>query len=248
MKTIRQITSVAIMNIHNIPMRMSQSLVVVFGIAGVVAVLIVILAMGEGFLKTMRGTGFEDRAVILRDGSTSEINGSITFEQAAIISNLAGISNINGEPLLAGESYVSVNLFKKSGNEESSVGFRGVSPQSFLVRDEVEIVAGRMNEPGKFELLVSKGAANEFRDLEVGSTLVLRNISWEVVGVFDAGGSVFDSEIWGDVLLLNSAFGRGSTYSSLALRLNSAAEFSTLEAAISADPRLTTWPLVPFLL
>lgn len=235
-----QTMAISSMNLRNIPTRFGSSLVIVVGIGGVVAVLIALLAMAEGFRATMLGAGHDDRAIILRAGSNSEINGSITFEQANIISNKSGILRNSSGPLIAGESYVSVNLSKRANGSNANVPFRGVSEMSFQVRPEVNLVAGRNIEFGKFEIIVGAGVASQFEDLDIGNTLSLRNAEWEVVGIFDAKESIYNSEIWTDVLKLNSVFGRGSTYSSMAVRLSSSGEFERLRAELASDPRLTT--------
>jgi len=235
-----QIYSISLMNIQNISARVGSSMVIVVGIGGVVAVLVALLAMAHGFEDTMQGTGHEDRVIILQAGSNSEINGAISFEHANIISNKDGIRQRASGPLMAGESYVSVNVSKRVNNSPASVAFRGVSEKSFKVRPEVEIVAGRNIEFGKFEVIVGVGASDQLSGLEIGSTLSLRKAEWQVVGVFDTGGSIYDSEIWTDVLMLNSVFGRGSTFSSLAISLSSSEGFDQLEAALTSDPRLNT--------
>lgn len=239
MELISQIFAVSLMNIRNIPARLGPSLVVVVGIGGVVAVLVALMAMAQGFQATMQGAGHDDRVIILRAGANSEINGSISFEQANIIRNKPGIKKTAGEPLIAGESYVSVNISKRANQSAANVPFRGVSEESFVVRPEVEVIEGRNIEFGKFELIVGASAADQFSGLEIGSTLSLRNAEWLVVGYFDSGGSIYDSEIWTDVLMLNAVFGRGSTYSSMAAQLSSSEDLEQLRTSLEQDPRLT---------
>lgn len=239
MGLLSQLFAITVMNLRNIPARLSSSMVIVVGIGGVVAVLVALLAMAQGFNTTMRGAGLDDRVIILRAGSNSEINGSISFEQASIISNKPGILKNSEEPLIAGETFVSVNMEKRDSESSANVSFRGVSQNSFQVRPEVTIVDGRNIEFGKFEIIVGAGVATHFKGLEVGSTVDLRNAQWTVVGVFDAGGSIQDSEIWTDAQMLNSVFGRGSTYSSMTARLPSSADFDQLRRALESDPRLT---------
>lgn len=240
MGLLSQITAISLMNLRNIPARLGPSMVIVVGIGGVVTVLVALLAMAQGFQATMQGTGYDDRVIILRAGSNSEINGSITFDQANIISNKPGILKNGSDPLIAGESYVSVNVVKRANDSTANASFRGISEYSFQVRPEVTIVAGRNIEFGKFEIIAGAGAASQFLGLEIGNTLNLRNTEWEVVGIFDTGGSIYDSEIWTDALMLNSVFGRGSTYSSMAARLSSSEEFEQLKTALESDPRLTS--------
>jgi putative ABC transport system permease protein len=240
MALLSQIFSISLMNLRNIPARLGSSMVIVVGIGGVVTVLVALLAMAHGFQAAMRGPGHDDRAIVLRAGSNSEINGSITYEQAKIISNKPGIKKSPSGPLMAGESYVSVNINKFGSDSPANVPLRGVDEMSFKVRPEVTIVEGRNIEFGKFEVIVGAGANSQFQGLEIGKTVSLRNMDWMVVGVFDTGGSIYDSEIWADVLKLNSVFGRGSTFSSLTVRLSSNEHFEQLKATLIADPRLTT--------
>ncbi len=240
MGLLSQIIAISLMNIRNIPARLGSSMVIVVGIAGVVTVLVALLAMAQGFQATMQGVGYDDRVIILRAGSNSEINGSITFDQASIISNKPGILKNESGPLISGESFVSVNVVKRASDSTANVSFRGVSETSFQVRPEVTIVAGRNIEFGKFEVIAGAGAASQFRGLDIGSSLNLRNAEWEVVGIFDTGGSIYDSEIWTDALMLNSVFGRGSTYSSMTARLSSSKNFEQLRTALESDPRLIT--------
>lgn len=240
MGLLSQIIAISLMNLRNIPVRLGPSMVIVVGIGGVVAVLVALLAMAQGFQATMQGAGYDDRVIILRAGANSEINGSITFDQANIISNKPGILKNGTDPVIAGESYVSVNMVKHANNSTANVSFRGISKNSFQVRPEAAIVAGRNIEFGKFEIIAGAGAASQFRGLEIGNTLNLRNADWEVVGIFDTGGSIYDSEIWTDALMLNSVFGRGSTYSSMAARLSSSEDFEQLKTALESDPRLVT--------
>ena len=240
MRMLSQISAISLMNLRNIPARLGPSSVVVIGIGGVVTVLVALLAMAQGFQATMLGAGYDDRVIILRAGSNSEINGSITYEQAGIISNKPGIQKNSSGPLVAGESYVSVNINKRANESPANVPLRGVTENSFEVRPETRIVAGRNIEFGKFEVIVGAGAVDQFQGLEIGSSLSLRNTDWEVVGIFDTGGSIYDSEIWTDAVILNSVFGRGSTYSSMAVRLTSSQDFQQLQSALESDPRLTT--------
>lgn len=238
MRLLSQLVAISLMNLKNIPARLGPSMVIVVGIGGVVTVLIAMMAMAEGFKATMQGPGHDDRVIILRSGSNSEINGTITFDQANIISTKPGILKIDSDPMIAGESYVSVNLQKRANNKPSYVSFRGIGERSFKVRPEVSIVSGRNVEFGKFEVIVGEGVAKQFQGLELGNTVNLRNAEWKVVGIFDADDSIFESEIWADAHVLNSVFGRGSVYSSMAAQLSSTEEFEQLKNALEADPRL----------
>jgi len=235
---ILQIIAISVMNLKSIPARMGSSLVIVVGIGGVVMVLVALLAMSKGLSATLAGTGSNDRVIILRDGSKSEVNGNITLDQANVISNLPGLLRYKGESLIASESFVSVNLRKKSNGDEAFVSFRGVEEKSFQIRSEVEVVAGRRMQFGKFELLVGKGLVNQFQELDIGSTIILRNTPWQIVGHFSSQGGINESELWTDVKMLNSVFNRGIT--TMLARLQSSDSYATLDTAMKNDRRLTS--------
>ena len=238
MATLMQIIAVSLMNLRNIPARLGPSLVIVVGIGGVVMVLVALLSMAQGFQSTLAGTGKDDRVLILRSGSNSEINGSISFEQANIIENKPGIVITETGHLVAAETYVSVNLNKRSNNSSAYVPFRGVSENSVTVRPELKIVSGRTIASGKYEVMVGVGAANQFQGLNLGQTVSLRGAEWEVVGLFSTEGSISESEIWGDVVLVNELFNRGNSYSSMLARLQTGADVEQFNSVIDDDRRL----------
>lgn len=242
MRMFEQVAAITLLNIKSLAHRLGTSSVIVVGICGVVAVLVALLSMAQGFRATLEGEAPPSRIIVVREGATSEINGAITFEQAAVIRNLRGISRSDGTPMIGFESYVSVNIPKQANASAANVPFRGVSAASFDVRPEFEIVEGRMFEFGRNEIVVGVGAANQFAGLSLGESIRLRNVDWQVVGLFQAQDSIHQSEIWTDVLMLNAAFNRGSNYSSLVAELDSSDSFALLEQQIAADRRLTAKP------
>lgn len=238
MAVLKQIVAISLMNLRNIPQRLGPSLVIVVGIGGVVMVLVALLSMAQGFRSTLEGTGSDARALILRSGSTSEINGAISYEQANIIENLPAIAKGKSGPLVARETYVSVNIKKRGNNSGAYVPFRGVSENSFTVRPEFKLLSGRNIERGEFEVIVGINAANQFLGLDVGRQVSLRGTNWDVVGTFSAEGSINESEIWGDVLIVNSQFNRGNSYSSMLAQMAANSVPKQLQAEMDNDRRL----------
>ncbi|KRG71564.1 ABC transporter permease [Pseudoxanthomonas dokdonensis] len=223
--------------IASLPQRWGASSVIIVGIAGVVGVLVAMLAMGEGFQATLKGTGSEQTAIILRGGSQAETNSVITRDQLPLISTLAGVAkDAQGRAALSAELSQVVNLPVASTGEDANAQFRGVSDAAWGVRPQIRIIEGRKFNVGVREIVVGQGARNQYRGLEVGKTLRLGNQAWTVVGVF-ASGDAFDSEIWTDIETLASAYDRRA-YQSVTIKLDGKDGFKQLKAALDADPRL----------
>ena len=228
---IKQIFKISLMNLRNLPSRFGISSVVVVGIGGVVGVLVAILAMASGFESALSSGASSDRVILLRDGSTDEMASSISQPEVALIETLAGIA------ALSPELYTVVDVPKMDTGTYANLIARGVGTGAFEVRPEVEIVEGRNFVPGRTEIIAGVKAASEFRGLDVGSDVSLRDSTWRVVGHFEAGGSAYESEIWLDFPAALSAFRRDSA-TSLRIRLDSVASFDALSQAIANDPRL----------
>ncbi len=223
--------------ITSLPQRWGASLVIVVGIAGVVGVLVAMLAMGEGFKATLNQTGSDDTAILLRAGSQAETNSVITRDQAPLIGALPGIAKgADGRPLASPELSQVINLVSKKDGSDVNVQFRGVGPAGWAIRPQLKLVAGRKFQPGLRELVVGRGAQQQFRGLEVGKQLKLANQQWTVVGVF-ASGDAHDSELWADAEVLGPAYQRGA-YQSMTVKLAGKTGFKQLKAALAADPRL----------
>jgi putative ABC transport system permease protein len=223
--------------IAGLPQRLGASSVVVVGIAGVVGVLVAMLAMGEGFRATLASTGGTDTAIVLRGGSQAETNSVITRDQVPLLESLDGIARgADGRALVSAELSQVVNLPTRADGTDANVQFRGVGPQAWALRPKLKIVEGRRFGPGLREIVVGRGAQSQFRGLEVGHTLKLANQMWTVVGVFAAGDS-HDSELWADVDVLGPAYQR-QAYQSVTVKLDGKSGFKRLKAALAADPRL----------
>ncbi|GAB6195889.1 ABC transporter permease [Lysobacter xanthus] len=223
--------------IAGLPQRLGASSVVVVGIAGVVGVLVAMLAMGEGFRATLASTGGTDTAIILRGGSQAETNSVITRDQVPLIESLDGIARgPDGRALVSAELSQVVNLPSRADGTDTNVQFRGVGPAAWALRPKLKIVEGRRFNGGLREIVVGRGAQQQFRGLEVGRTLKLANQAWTVVGVFASGDS-HDSELWADVDVLGPAYQR-QAFQSVTAKLDGKGGFKRLKASLAADPRL----------
>jgi len=233
-----QVVVVALLNLRTIRQRLGTSAVAIIGIAGVVAVFVAMLSMAEGFRKTMATTGSPDTAIIMRSGSDSEMVSILSREDVRIIEDAAGVRRGANGPVASGELFVIVDLPKRSSNTTANVPLRGVSPGAFGVRPNVRIVQGRAFQSGRNELIVGRGAAAQFTGVELGRTVRWGQNEWTVVGIFDAGGTMSDSEIWCDVSVLQPAYRRGSSYQTVYAKLESAEAFTKFKDALTTDPRL----------
>src|ERR1700691_6386473 len=202
------------MSLQTLPQRMGASSVIVIGIAGVVAVLVSVLAMVAGFHHTLADSGRDDRVIILRGGSDAELNSNLTRTDIATISNAPGLAkDAAGKDLLSSELVTVVNVPKIDTGTDANVTLRGVGLKLAEVRPELKIVSGRMFRPAVRELIEGAGAARQFRGLGVGSVLHLRNADWTGTGVFTSNGDVHESELLADVDTVGSAIERNANYS-----------------------------------
>ncbi|GLQ96888.1 membrane protein [Dyella mobilis] len=236
----RQAASVTGVGISTLKQRLGSSSVVVIGIAGVVGVLVALLAMGEGYSETLRKTGSEDTAIVLRGGSASEVSSVLTRDSILVIEQAPGIArDKQGKPIASGEIVVAANLPVKGGgpDDEGSVQVRGVGDQAWALRPTAKIIAGRAFRTGMRELVVGQGAQRQFAGLEPGREVKLGAQAWTVVGVF-ASGDAYDSEIWGDADVVAETYRRGSSRTSVFAKLTDAKAMDTFKAALAGDPRL----------
>jgi putative ABC transport system permease protein len=234
----KQLIALTSMGIQTLPQRAGSSSVIVIGIAGVVAVLVSVLAMATGFRHTMADSGRADRVIVLRGGSDAELNSNLTRSDIDTIANAPGLGkDSDGKALLSPEIITVVNVPKIDTGDDSNVTLRGVGLQAQKVRPELEIVAGRMFHPAVRELIAGVGAAKQFRGLTPGSVLHLRNADWTVTGVFTTNGDVHESELLADVETVASSLER-SGYSSAVGLLTGASAFGTFKDALTTDPQL----------
>jgi len=238
-RSLAQIARITVINVLTLPHRVGTSLVVVIGIAGVVSVLVSVLAMAEGFRHTLASTGRDNRIIMLRSGSDAEMSSGLSREHAALLASLPGVAvDAGGRPLASAELVVMVDIPRKGETSPNNVPFRGVQPTAFALRDEVAIVEGRRFQRGVREVIVGRRASREFAGLEVGSRLAFRDSDWTVVGIFETGGDVHESEIWADAEVALSAF-RRQGYQSLTATLadGSDAGFAAFTRLVARDPR-----------
>jgi putative ABC transport system permease protein len=234
----KQLIALTSMGIQTLPQRAGSSSVIVIGIAGVVAVLVSVLAMATGFRHTVADSGRPDRIIVLRRGSDAELNSNVTRSDIDTITNAPGLAkDADGKAVLSPEIITVVNVPKIDTGNDSNVTLRGVGLQVQKVRPELKIVDGRMFRPAVRELIAGKAAAKQFRGLTPGSVLHLRNVDWTVTGVFTTDGDVHESELLADVDTVGSSLER-SGYSSAVGLLTSANDFTTFKDALTTDPQL----------
>ena len=241
MRTLTQVAAITAMNLRNLPSRVGTSLVVIVGIAGVVGVLVSVLAMSEGFRHTLASTGRADRVIMLRAGSDAELSSGVERDQATLLATLPGVRrDAAGRPLASAELVVMVDLPRKGERHPNNVPFRGVQRAAFDIRDEARLVEGRRFAPGVREVVVGRKAAAQFAGLAVGSRIGFRDSDWTVVGIFESGGDVHESEIWADAEVAMSAF-RRTGYQSVTARLadDSDAGLAAFRDSVGRDRRFS---------
>jgi putative ABC transport system permease protein len=228
-------------NVRSIAGRWKTAIVSILGIAGTVGVFVAMLAMARGFQATLIASGSASNSIIRRAGASSEMDSGVSLDQARVIADASQVArNTDGVPLSSPEMVV-IGAFQliKSGTD-ANTQIRGMTPLVLEVRPSVTIAEGRFFTPGLAELVVGSNAVNTYRGLELGSKLSFGGQDWTVVGIFNAGGSAFDSEIWCDHTVLAQTFDRPTNvYSSITVRLNSPTDFDAFKDALTSDPRLT---------
>jgi putative ABC transport system permease protein len=226
-------------NVRSVRARWTSTIVAVVGIAGTVGVFIAMLSLARGFKATLVSSGSADNALITRAGATSEMTSGVSIDAVKIIQDAPGIARGAEGPLLTPESVLMAPIPLRSTGTDANVVFRGVSPNVLTIRSNVKIAEGRMFRHGLSEIVVGKNAKATYSGLTLGSKIDLGSGHWQVVGIFDAGGSAFDSEVWGDPHLINGAYNRPDTFSqSVTVHLTSPAALQQLRDSLTTDPRL----------
>lgn len=226
-----------IYNVRSLLHRPLTSLATALGIAFVVLTFVGMLALANGFRAALASTGRPDNVFILRKGADAEISSGISREQAAILKSLPEIARLpDGRPITSADVFVVVSKERTNGTE-THMPVRGVGPEALDVRDQVRIVAGRTFTPGRAEVITGTGLRGRMRDVEIGDQLRFGQQDFTVVGHFEAAGSAFESEVWGDSEVLMNVF-RGPVYQSAVLRLTDTNAFEQVKARIAGDPRL----------
>ncbi|MED5548794.1 MAG: ABC transporter permease [Pseudomonadota bacterium] len=235
----KQIGAVTMINLRSIPQRAGLSLATIISIALVTGVLLGFLAMSNGFRATLQGTGSENVAVALRAGSQAELNSGLSSEDVRLIEEAPGVArDAEGRPLVSGELYVIVDGTKRASGTDANLPLRGVGPQALSLREGFEMVEGRMFEPGTNELVVGASVLREFSGFDLGETIRLGSNEWVVVGIFSTGGSVFESEIWADIAVIQNLYNRGTAVQSVRARLTSVEAIEELRTWAEDEPRV----------
>jgi putative ABC transport system permease protein len=234
----RETWSVTRIGIATVPQRLGSSTVVVVGIAGVVGVLVALLAMGAGFEQILKQTGSDDAVMILHAGAESEATSTLDPDTVAVISQAPQVlRDGEGRPVASAEQLLVASLPTRNNGLDASIAMRGVGESVWAMSRPIRITQGRRFTPGMRELIVGKGTRDEFLGLNVGSTVSFDGQSWPIVGVFDSGDA-HNSEVWGDAKVIGSSYRRGGSVNSLTLRLTDAKAFDALKVGIESDPRL----------
>lgn len=228
-------------NIRSVKQRWLASLVAILAIAGVVGVFDAVLAMSRGFQQTLVSSGAEDNAIVLRGGANTEMESSVSLEQSKIIADSAGVKRGPDDiPLMSAEIVVVASLPLLSSGTDANVQVRGVGEKALDVRNSIKITEGRPLKLGVAELIVGKNASNQYMSMKLDDTITFGGLTWNVVGIFDAGGSAFDSEVWCDARVLAQAYKRPETeFQSVTVKLESPDAFTAFKDTLTADPRLT---------
>jgi putative ABC transport system permease protein len=237
MSLFSQIAAVTVMNIKGLPQRLGASLVTVVGVATTVAVMVSLLAIGAGLVKTSNRNVGLDRVIVMPSGAQSEYSGSMSREAADLIGQAPGVKRTpDGRPLASPSAVVVVEVTKKDGGT-ANIGLRGFGPMGLQVDPNLHLVKGRMYRPAVHELIAGRSARAQFKNLDVGDRIALRGTEWTVVGGFDAGGGMEDNLLVGDADTVMAAFERNG-YQSVSARLENPAAFARFKDALTSDPRL----------
>lgn len=233
-----QTGSVTRLSLETILERQGACAAAVFGIAGVVAVFVAVLSIAQGFRHVMTRSGDPTKAIVLRSGSDTEMMSFFSGAESRLIADAPGVAQSPAGPMISRELFVVISLPKRSTGTDANVPMRGVSAEAFVVHDQVRILRGRTFIPGRNEVIVGVGAANEFAGLDLGASLRVGRSDWTIVGVFTAAGGLAESEIWTDATVLQSAYERGNSYQTVVVKLDSPGAFGAFQRHLEADPRL----------
>jgi putative ABC transport system permease protein len=238
MNALKQITAIGAMNLRSIPQRLGTSSVIVVGIAGVVAVLLSVLAMAVGIIHTISASGRDDRAIVIRSGSTAELNSVLSRDAALTIADAPGVKrDAAGKPIVSAESITLMDVPTADGTSWANVTVRGVGPAILQLRPEMKIVEGRMFRPALHEVIVGAKVPPQFPSLRVGQHVKFANGDWEVVGMF-ASGDQHESEVLGDGETVMSAIQRNA-YQPVIVQLESVGSFDAFKTALTTNPTLS---------
>jgi putative ABC transport system permease protein len=238
MSSLIQIISITWFNLRSISERKGTALTAAIGIAGVVGVLVGVLAIAQGFQRAMTVSGSPDVAIVLRSGADSEMTSGLSRDDTRTIRDAPGVVQTASGPLTSSELFVIINLPKRSTGTDANVPLRGIEPGAFDVRGNIQLIKGRRFETGKNEVIVGVGAANAFAGLDVGEKIKVGQNTWDVVGVFTANGGIAESEIWADSAVLQPAYNRSDSFQSVYAKLESADAFQEFKDSLTTNPKV----------
>jgi putative ABC transport system permease protein len=238
MNEVRQLGVVTLIGLRAIPQRLGASLVIVIGMASVVAVTISILSMSTGFMRAVNNTGRADRAIVLSQNSLFEFASSISRDSVLTIAAAPGMKTTgDGKPILSAESLAYVAVTKKSNGLDAWVVLRGIGPEGFALRPEIKVISGRMFRPATHELIVGKSAQAQFEGLDQGNQVSLPEGDWTITGTFESNGGINESEMIADSETVLSAM-RASTFKSMTVLLTRPESFGQFKTALTTNPTL----------
>jgi putative ABC transport system permease protein len=227
-------------NLRSVRARWTSSVVAVLGIAGTVGVFVAMLSMAKGFQATLVASGSAGNALVTRAGATSEMTGAVSLDEVKVLQDAPGVAHGADGPIMTPEVVVIAPFPLIRTGTDANVQVRGVSPKALEVRSKVKIIEGRFFQPGLTELIVGRNVASTYAGLALGDTVKFGGGTWHVVGVFDAGGSAFDSEVWCDSVVLNQTYKRPDTiYQSVTVHLTSPDALQQFKDSVTADPRMS---------
>jgi putative ABC transport system permease protein len=235
---ISQIVAVTGMNLRNVPLRWSSSLVAVLGIGGVTLVLVALLSIAAGFRVALEGSGSDDVAMLMRAGSNNELSGGFGVDTVTVVADAPGIAKLDGKPVMSPELYVLVDGKMKGKDASTNLPLRGVSPMAGKVRKNFKLAEGRMFREGTNEVIVGDGVTKQYDGLDVGKVVRWGATDWTVVGRFTDQGGIAESEVWGDTRVVQQAWRRGNSFQSIRAKLANPAAIKTLKDALTKDPRV----------
>jgi putative ABC transport system permease protein len=226
-------------NFRSVRARWTSSIVAVAGIAGTVGVFVAMLSLARGFRATLVSSGSEDNAIVLRAGATAEMMSGIDLDAVKIIQDAPGVAHDSAGPLVTSEVVAIAPFPLLSTGTDANVQVRGVSANVLTIRKNVKIIEGRMFQPGLSELVVGRNASRTYSGLTLNNTVRFGGGNWTVVGIFDAGGSAFDSEVWSDARVLDDVYKRPTNvFQSVTVHLTSPQAFQQFKDSVTSDPRL----------
>jgi putative ABC transport system permease protein len=238
MSWLTQIGAVTLLNLRTLPQRLGSSAVAVVGIAGVVIVFVAVLSMAEGFFAAMAGAGSPERALVMRGGADDEMTSGLGGPETEIIKQAPGIRRDGQRVLASAELFVVIDVPKRSTMTAANVPLRGVQEITPQVRNEARLVEGRMLQFGTNEIVAGRAASRQFAGLSVGSQVKSGQTSWTVVGIFESGGTVSETELWADARVLQGAYRRGNSYQSMLVRLESPESYNAFKDWLTSNPQL----------